>query len=1001
MGPLVQWQVSWGFLLSLCPKRNRLPTNTQHRRPATTTSITGTLLTVSGAAEKLGVHANTVRAWTDQGLLTCLRINSRGDRRYRRSDIDRFLARAKVRRTTSDPDAPASRGQPADAGEAAQRASTVLDEIARLSARADEFARFVSEVAVVLCSLGGYEAAALVDPNGLMTPLVGRMRPDRRSITQVVATGHAVISRQRREDSTYRAAFPVRDDQQRQLIMLLTGTADTRSEHEIGLLRAVAAQMSIATQMRDRVAEAAEGRRRAELLMSFSSDIGSQLDLPRVLSQLVDRAIDVFGADHAGVFSRLPNGQFKTRATRNLSSEFTQMIEHATSLPIAAVAFEERRTVTVIDYPDDPRALEIRLALVREGINTITVAPLLSDGEPSGAVVLFHDTQFKWTAESLTLLEQLANQAATMLRNAQNYSQMATWAAQLQSIQQLGSRLTRLRTVSEIGQAICAEVNQLIDFHNVRVYRVEGENCVPVAWRGEIGEYIDEDIDQLRIQVGQGITGWVAQYGLAQNLGDAANDRRSTTIPGTDDGLDESLLLAPMLYEDEVIGVIVLAKLGLNQFSADDLRLLEIYASIAAQAMANADATERLRAQSEALTRQLNNQRELLRVTESILSTLDTQALLEEIAERLKSLVQVDNICVDVHDQRAGLLRPIFARGAQALEYLAATIRDDQGVGGYVLRTGEAQLVQDQLTDERVIHFAATGPEPGAMIVAPLRGADGIRGVLTIERLGAEARFADEEFELVKLFAAHVSIALQNAEAHRAVELRAETDTLTGLWNHGALMGHIDQLVNQKAPFAMLMVDLDFFKRYNDRFGHQAGNVMLRQIAAQLRTSCRETDQVFRYGGDEFALLLPNTSLAGARTAAEKVQDAVRSVADGREFDTRLTCSIGIAVFPTDGDDSQSIILAADRACYAGKRAGRARIATALEGLALAAEFQPTEPTPLEPLAGTAANARSTSAPTIAASVNEATVGGELPADPADEPVAGSPRKREPTYSAA
>ena len=70
--------------------------------------------------------------------------------------------------------------------------------------------------------------------------------------------------------------------------------------------------------------------------------------------------------------------------------------------------------------------------------------------------------------------------------------------------------------------------------------------------------------------------------------------------------------------------------------------------------------------------------------------------------------------------------------------------------------------------------------------------------MLTIERLGAEARFADEEFELVKLFAAHVSIALQNAEAHRAVELRAETDTLTGLLNHGALTEHIERLVGQR-----------------------------------------------------------------------------------------------------------------------------------------------------------------------------------------------------------
>ncbi|HUR16529.1 MAG TPA: sensor domain-containing diguanylate cyclase, partial [Candidatus Limnocylindrales bacterium] len=349
------------------------------------------------------------------------------------------------------------------------------------------------------------------------------------------------------------------------------------------------------------------------------------------------------------------------------------------------------------------------------------------------------------------------------------------------------------------------------------------------------------------------------------------------------------------------------------------------------------------------LARQLNSQRELLRVTESILSTLDTRALLQEIAERLNALLQVDNMCVDVHDARAGLLRPIFAHGIHHDQYLAATIRDDQGVGGYVLRTGEAQLVHDQLTDERVAHFAGVGPEAGAMIVAPLRGAEGVRGVFTIERLGAHARFDEEEFELVKLFAAHVSIALQNAEAHRAVELRAETDALTGLWNHGAMIDQIDQLAKGGGRFAMLMVDLDFFKAYNDSLGHQAGNVMLQEISQLLRASCRESDNVYRFGGDEFALILSNTSLAGARLVAQKVQAAVRSVNEGRRLPTTFDCSIGIAVFPKDGTDRQAIILAADRACYAAKRAGRGRIATAAEGLALATEFEPTEPTQFIP----------------------------------------------------
>ncbi len=770
--------------------------DSSYREPTTNTARTAQFLTVSEAARFLGVHPNTVRAWTRQGLLTCRRINARGDRRYAQEDLDRFVA---------------------DSG----------------------------------------------DHDGLSK----------------------------------------------------------------------------------RLAQAEEQIRRAELLITIGGEIGRQLVPSHVLTRLVERTADLFRADHAGIFTRTPSGNYRADVTRNLSATYVSAVERAPVLPFAALAGEEGRVVSVADVADHPRSGDLGRMLEREGINTLTVAPLQVNGEGLGTLALYHDQPYHWSDDDLALLGRLADHGATVINNARNYSRMATWAAQLQSIQQLGTRLTRLRSVVDIGQNICTELNQLIACHNIRVYRVAGDDCIPVAWRGEIGEYEDEDVDQLRLKVGEGITGWVAGHGVAQNLGNAAADSRAQTIPGTDDDLDESLLLAPMLFDDEVIGVIVLAKLGLNQFGPDDLRVLEIYASIAAQAMANADATERLRAQSAELERQLSGQRELLRVTESILTTLDPQTLLEEIAERLQTIVPVDNIAVSVHDAAARRLRGIFARGVHAAQYIREDIADDAGLSGEAVRLGEALLVQDALADTRLLHFDDLGPQPGAVICAPLLSGEGVQGILTLERLGTDAWFRDEEFELVKLFAAHVSIALRNAAVHRAVELRAETDPLTGLLNHGALTEHIERLVEQRSRFAMLFVDLDFFKTYNDNLGHPAGNDMLQHIAEVLRASCRDSDLVFRFGGDEFAVLLPQTNLSGARVVAEKIRRAIGRLTTATGGKVPISCSVGIGVYPKDGHDANSIIVAADRACYAAKRLGRDRIATAVDGLALATEFRPTEPT--------------------------------------------------------
>jgi diguanylate cyclase (GGDEF)-like protein len=197
-------------------------------------------------------------------------------------------------------------------------------------------------------------------------------------------------------------------------------------------------------------------------------------------------------------------------------------------------------------------------------------------------------------------------------------------------------------------------------------------------------------------------------------------------------------------------------------------------------------------------------------------------------------------------------------------------------------------------------------------------------GSLNLTRVGgAEAHFGEHEFELSKLFAGQASIALQNAEAHVTVSSRADLDALTGLRNHGTFQRDLAEMVETGKPFSLLMMDLDSFKTFNDTYGHPAGDALLQTVAGAIVSATRQNDRAYRYGGDEFALLLFGASRAHAGEVAGRVRTAVtqgaRSSAVG-EFGVHVSASVGAAHWPADGKSAAALVEAADAALYRAKR---------------------------------------------------------------------------------
>lgn len=957
-------------------------------------------LSVTKAAKLLGVHPNTIRTWSDAGRLRYFRINARGDRRYRLGDLQRFLASAEPHAGGGGAiaaAAPARRGMQAPEGASHHRPRpaeisdpldaerhrldlSVVSAIARLGAANAPDALAAAAEAIRGAYghhlVGVWElrddrlvpravAASPSAPAGRVTELHARFGIFGAALDATTSAGAGSAAGSGHDsiqgpgflltdsfrdgalpvfaDGRPELAMPIPGDRQPWGVLLIVGEGHgALVPRDLESARAIAEGLAALVRAGGRADEIAQLRHRAEALRRVTGDIGSRLDLNRVLSGLVDHATVLFEADAAAVFVLRPDGHVSAEVSRGLSAEYLNSIREVTTGSLSALAISARRPMFSVGYREDPRGADLRAAIVQEGFDTLCTAPLVDGETVLGLLNIYHDKPHPWSDAELETVEALAIQAAVAIRAAQDYERMATWAAQLQSIQQLGARLNRLSSAHEIGQAIATELRQLIDYHNARVYRLGGQELIPVAMQGQVGEYVDETPDQLRVAVGEGITGWVAAHRVAQNLGNAAADPRASTIPGTQDDLDESMLLAPMLYDEQVLGVLVLSKLGLNRFSDDDLRLLVIYASFAAQAMATADTTERLRHQSLALERQLRSQRELLQITESLLTTLDSRAVLESITERLERLITCDNIAIEVVDPATGLLTPLTARGVHEAFYMEPWDPGETGVATWVVEHDEPVYIRDERDDPRVNHREES-PTEGSLIVVPLRSRAGAIGVLTIERLGVGNTFSFDEFELVQLFAAQVSIALQNAEVFQAVQVRARTDGLTGLLNHATFEEWLDRFVRDGSAFSLIMIDLDDFRDVNNSRGHQAGDELLRAIAAGLVKAGRETDLAFRYGGDEFAFLLPHTDGGGAMLAAERARQAVLA--------TGVSASVGVATFPIDGATPAEVLLAADRACFVAKRQGRDRIATAADGLALASEFSLQEPTPVDSVA--------------------------------------------------
>jgi diguanylate cyclase (GGDEF)-like protein len=407
----------------------------------------------------------------------------------------------------------------------------------------------------------------------------------------------------------------------------------------------------------------------------------------------------------------------------------------------------------------------------------------------------------------------------------------------------------------------------------------------------------------------EGVVGLVAREQQTAVVEDVS---ASKTLPlAAAEGL-ETILATPLKAQGRLLGVMAVATRAPRSYSADDIYFVS---SAGAQLASAIEHALLFREQIDRVERE----RRLLEAVETVNRSLGTHSVSTTVVTEAARLMNTDKaallaikgdvlVAEDVHNLSAEFRR-LFVLPLEA------------SVSGRAIRDGTPVAVDD--VEREPLADAAIGAAGGyrAFLTAPLQSYKGCYGALSVffER---PHRFSDDDKTILATFASQAAVALENQRLIREKDVLARTDGLTEVSNRSYLELTLDQTMHavhrNGGLVSLLFIDVDDLKTVNDQRGHQAGDRVLRDLARLLADSCRETDTVARYGGDEFVVLMPDTDARGARQVLAKIDEAIERRNDETPDDVPLRASMGLQ---TSGwSDPGELLLAADRSMYEMKR---------------------------------------------------------------------------------
>ena len=673
----------------------------------------------------------------------------------------------------------------------------------------------------------------------------------------------------------------------------------------------------------------------AEITAALAGD-----DAPTVIVRRVAQALDAWECD---LYEYDPEARTLTAAAlwaRELTDEDLAWVGTTISLDerpgYVPIIEGGACALSSVDDPDlDPAD---RAAMLAWGETATLAVPLhFRDQGVVGCLTLIEKREGRrFTQEDCELVVLLAGPAAVAVRNARLFRLQQEQNRHLSSLLDTGRAITSAVTLEDSLTSICRTAAAALQTGECIAYEYDaardaiicrafwGVHGTPPAL-DERGVYPLDDYptDREILRRGEVVQETLSDATLAADV------RASMEQWG-----EKACLNVPLIVEGERLGILVLIETERERnFGASEVELARALGEQAATSIRHARLYRRGERQNKRLLA-------LLETSRVLVSALDAGAVLGQVRRDVADLFGVGGDAVAMLLRR-GEAFVLFEPGP------AAVAGDDEAAV-------ELDELHRRAVEERVVALVAEGG--GSRVVVPFVAGDAVEGLLDI-RAASASGFSDDELQLVQILASQAASALANAGLYRTLERQAITDGLTGLYNHRYVYERLNQEIARAQryglPLSLLMIDIDDFKSFNDRFGHPTGDLVLVEVGRILGTHIRVgIDIAARYGGEEFVIVLPNTAREGAEVVGARLAQRLSSLPGapppheegaldvsehirvsvaaselpGVDGDARITVSIGVACHPGVAGGPGELVRSADKALYLAKRLGKNRV---------------------------------------------------------------------------